>query len=152
MDQKADSSGRSQQRRTGPVPVPVPGTGHFHWSAGSWFGSLLGCTLWMLVAAGAELARRREVPWLLLAAYAASVALGVLLWRRRAQLAPYPAIQLLLAGLCVTSGVALLALRTAWAYEGPSLAYLAIFPGMLLAFGLLESRARRARSDRGTPS
>ena len=125
-------------------PVPRQGSGRLQWNAEGWFGSLLGGTLWMLLAAGADFARWREVPWVLCAAFAFAVGLGVWLWKRRDRITPYAGIQILLAGLTVSATAALLYLRSSWGPEGQSLLYLGIFPAMMVFFHYLESRARKA--------
>ena len=117
------------------------------WSSQGWFGSLLGGTLWMLLAAGTCLARQQRVPWVLLLAFGSSMGLGVWLWRRRDRIAPYPAVQILLAGLTVTATAALLYLRSSWGNEGQSLLFLGIFPGLMVWFHYLESRSNRSSSS-----
>src|SRR5688572_9898745 len=78
-----------------------------HWNAGGWFGSQLGSTAWLFVAAfvlGTESPGSAAV--LFGCALAANL-IGCVLWSQRARLDPYRASQLLvfvaaLAGLAAT--------------------------------------------------
>jgi hypothetical protein len=81
---------------------PMVGRGFFHWSTGGWFGTQLGGTAWMLLAATWV---ARASPWLAtvwLFCFAVVNAVGIWLWLRRDQIAPSPAFQLL--GLSVAGG------------------------------------------------
>ncbi len=132
------------------VIQPKQGIGRFQWNAGGWFGALLGSTCFLLLGAISFLSTQPLLSVVWLAAFIISVAIGVFLWNRRDHIAPYAAIQGLLLTIGLFSTVAILAARAvapeilANVNMSPisSLWLLAIFPGMMLLFHLLELAAR----------
>ena len=87
---------------------PKPGTGRFQWNAGGWFGSQVGSTVWLFILAYQTVPKSAPAAtWLLLCAVAANI-LGCILWMERDRLAPYLAIQCLVAAIGVFTLLALL--------------------------------------------
>ena len=66
------------------------------WNAGGWFGSQLGGTAWMLVAALLTTFQDLVTGLILLAVFAVPNAVGSVLWTRRKSTSCYAATQLLL--------------------------------------------------------
>jgi hypothetical protein len=122
--------------------------GAMRWDAGSWFGAQVGSSVWMLLLAILLLGRGRSgLALVALGAFALPNAVGIVLWRRRARLAAYPAVQGLLAVTALASAVALVALDRGgllaepWVWPGGWSAYLVLllFP---LLMGILHLRER----------
>ena len=133
-----------------PPTTPREGAGQLRWNSGGWAGSVLGMSLWMVVAAGLALAERA---WGLAGGLAACAALvvgtGVALWRVRASVAPLPAVLGLLAAGFVAAFVALRLMAGA-----PEVArvqgqlehwpwWLAIFPGVAVLMVVIDRKGRR---------
>lgn len=87
------------------------------WNAGGWFGSLLGCTLWILVAAVLAGRHDARTGWTLAALFATPVVVGALLWSRRRTVSCHRAFQaiLLLSGAAGAAAIGLLERRELWA-------------------------------------
>ncbi|MFT5288770.1 MAG: hypothetical protein ACI8QC_003516 [Planctomycetota bacterium] len=118
------------------------GAGKVQWSVGGWFGSQLGITLWMLLAAGALTFSSMQSAGVVFAIFIAANAAGCALWRRRATLAPHTAFQLLLLAGAIATTALFLTLESAGLVEiidelsDPDLplplwAHLGIFPLMM---------------------
>ncbi|MCA8980743.1 MAG: hypothetical protein H6831_05445 [Planctomycetes bacterium] len=124
----------------------------FQWNQGGWFGALLGGTCWMPLTAGVVAGADALAAGLVLLFYVAAIFYGIRLWKRRADLPPYPAIQRLITveGLCALAAVVSLHLRDAWQFLPETgrapiwtmYAALLIFPAMLVKFHLQERAAR----------
>lgn len=69
----------------------------FHWSAGGWFGSLAGGTLWMLIGAVLLFPQTPALSVVWLLGFAICNSVGLYLWRQRNRLRCYFAIQTLVA-------------------------------------------------------
>jgi hypothetical protein len=138
----------------------MPSEGCFQWTAGGWFGSQTGSTLWMLVAAVVCLT---EAPWASTACvlcFIAANAAGTWLWSRRDRLRPYPAMQWLVGIVATTGLLAMVSIRAL----GPSgfepnarwnreinrgiLIMLVGAPAFLFYMALLERSAKKARTRR----
>ena len=129
-----------------------PGAGRFQWSAGGWFGSQLGGSLWLAITA---LVVRQEAPRVAAIASSAFLAanlVGTILWLGRSRLPPYPALQVLLLALGGAALVASLALRQAIANGAIEprlgvrpLLVLALYLGLAVFFWALEASGRRGR-------
>jgi hypothetical protein len=134
---------------------PRRGPGAFQWNAGGWFGSQVGSTLWLLILGALLFTQgRTQAGATALVAFAISNAIGTWLWSRRVHVAPYPAIQALVAVM----GMATLAVFVGLDYLGelaaldpqgaarPGWAYglLAMYPGLMLLFFVQERAARRS--------
>ncbi|MEW5774547.1 MAG: hypothetical protein AB1916_13590 [Thermodesulfobacteriota bacterium] len=137
--------------------VSVRGPGRFQWSAGGWWGGQLGASGWMAALAGIYLAQgRAEAALAMFACFLAANSVGAALWTNRHRLAPFPALQGLLAGLFLTSAAALLVSLAAAGAEAaspvvlhlPTLSPLGVYPGLMFFFWLLERESRRARRVR----
>ena len=87
-----------------PADYPRPGAGSLQWNAGGWFGSQLGGTAWLLVGAAVLAWQAPAVAVVWLDAFVVTNAIGVWLWRCRARVRPYFAMQLLLLA-CGGSGL-----------------------------------------------
>jgi len=129
------------------------GPGQFQWNRGGWFGGQIGGTLWLILLGCALLSQGHLVGAVALAFGLLSNVLGLLLWRRRRTLSPYPAIQILV-GFCGLSGlISLLAISASPTAEqtfqtSQNYWYLLFFPGLMLMFHLQERTARKADVDR----
>ncbi len=69
----------------------------FSWNAGGWFGSQVGCTLWLLILGFVLLAKDPPSGWLCLTGFVLLNAWGLYLWRCRERLSPYAGFQRFLA-------------------------------------------------------
>lgn len=132
------------------------GTGAFQWNRGGWFGGQFGATAWMLVLGVLLLAQSRPVgAWVVLFG-ALPNALGFWLWTRRHSLAPFPALQTLIAtcGLCAAAAWGSVSQADGGgATEFDFSAWvLLLYPGLLVWFFAMERAARRAKSRRDPTS
>ncbi len=132
------------------------GRGAFQWNRGGWFGGQFGSTAWMIVLGIVLLTQSRPAgAWVLLFAAGAN-AVGFALWNRRESVAPFPAIQILMAtcGLCAAAAWWCVSeTGSAWQMEGELSAWvLLIYPGILAWFFLMEHAARRAAARNGPTS
>ncbi len=75
------------------VNDPRVGPGQFQWSPGGWFGAQLGGTVWMLIAAVVLIPEGAEVAGIALLCFSVPNLVGLLLYRQRHRIAPYPALQ-----------------------------------------------------------
>lgn len=125
-----------------------PGEGVFQWNRGGWFGAQIGATAWLVLLGLLLLPQSPMLGALILSLGLAPNALGVVLWRRRHELAPYPALQILLGACGVAALVSLLAVRSFGpgepSFDMPSVASLLIYP---LLMGVFHFRERSARAD-----
>ena len=125
----------------------------FQWSAGAWFGSLFGATIWMLLGAiYIFLFLSQQVGLVWLAGFLLCVAVIVYLWTQRTQTRAYVAYQV---SLFVIAGVAFICILTAhvaghlprlvWNNPNAPLgAYFAwlTYPFLMLRFYVRERSAR----------
>ena len=126
---------------------PVRGTGLLQWSAAAWFSAQLGSTLWMVLG-GVLLCERSSILGLgPLVCFAVANLIGLGLWRARGRLAPYPALQILLAVAGVCALIALTFLTEG--IDGAARYYrgLLLFPALMLYLHFLERSARRNRAS-----
>jgi hypothetical protein len=84
----------------------APGALASHWQAGGWFGSQLGGTAWLLVAALVIAPQSPTSAAVLLGCGVAANLIGCLLWVRRARLDPYHALQVLVAATVLAGAAA----------------------------------------------
>ena len=72
------------------------------WNAGAWFGTTLGSTLWLLIAAGVLTPQSGAIAAKVLACFVVPNAYAAFLWRRRAERSFFAAARgfVLLVGLC----------------------------------------------------
>ena len=120
------------------------GSGHFQWSAGAWFGSLLGSTLWMLLGSALLFATSSLRGLGPLACFAVANAMGFALWRSRTRLAPYPAFQILLTALGLCALGSLFFLLEGVSGGGRYYRGLLVIPGVMAYLHHLENKARRS--------
>ena len=142
---------------TGTEPSPRQGPGQFQWNAGGWFGSQLGSTVWMLIAAVLFLPKEPVAGIVALICFAVPNIFGLLLYRQRHRIAPYPALQglLLLTGIFTTLFIVYLNLSgLAPAFDlrlsrDQGVVYLLplLFVGLMLWFHWQERAARRKRQQ-----
>ncbi len=127
---------------------PKIGPGAFQWNLGGWFGAQIGATLW-LVLMGGLVAARHSVPsgLAVLGLGLAPNVIGWWLWHRRETLAPYPAIQMLVAVCGVAAAAAVLVLGRVGvaklSVDVPGAWVLLIYPGLMLWFHLQEQSAKK---------
>lgn len=121
------------------------GSTKLEWNAGGWFGALFGVTAWIGLSGLLSLAHDQRTGLVVLLLFAATVGVGVRLWRTRAQRSCYRATQLLLVLAGISGGLTIYALGRAGIWEtiqvggavgeGPSYAVLAgVVLGLLILF------------------
>lgn len=129
------------------------GPGQLQWGAGSWFGSQVGATAWLLLLGVLLLAQGRTAGAAILVVAVALNGLGVFLWRQRASREPHASIQLLIAASAVAALISVL-LATPEAGSSPassdpfrtipSLLVLLVYPALMTLLYLQERAARRS--------
>lgn len=82
---------------------PQSGPGRFQWNAGAWFGSQLGSTAWMLGTAFVLLPDHVGAGIAAFLGFLASNVFGLVLYRMRNRILPYPALQWLIGIIGVAS-------------------------------------------------
>lgn len=122
------------------------GPGAFQWNLGGWFGAQLGATLWLAILGCVLVMQGEPAGWLLVACAFIPNLIGTALWYRRNLLAPYPAIQTLLGVCGLAAAAAMLGIRSSGLSTSevglPSLWFLLMYPGLMVAF-LLQERSSR---------
>ena len=124
--------------------------GAFMWSAGGWFGSQVGGTLWMLLV-GIGLGFQDIRPAAaLIAAFILCNVIGTWLWLKRDVIAAYPAIQILLGAIGICALASILTVD-ALGYIPPgarfhSYWWLIFVPVLMLMFHFREKSARRQQA------
>ena len=135
-------------------PDRFPG---FSWNAGGWFGSQLGGTAWILVAAIMMLQRDVTIGVATLAFFLFANLVGTWIWSQRERFRPYPAIQGLLVLMGVVSFAATFLLDQTGHFESlavgaqasASTMYLVLalmIPGLMFLFHVIERNNRASRS------
>jgi hypothetical protein len=124
------------------------GTGRFRWNRGGWFGGQIGATLWLVLLGCLLMAQGRVAGAAVLVLGLLPNLVGLLLWRRRHRLSPYPAVQLLLATAGISALVSMLVLLHSGvplsSLQLPSgLWFLGIYPGLMFVFHLQERAGRK---------
>lgn len=87
------------------------------WNLYGWLGGQLGGSAWMLVAGLLSFSADSMAAVTVIVLFALANLVGVILWRRRDQLSPYAAIQILLPVIGVLSLAAVFVLDRAGIYE-----------------------------------
>ena len=133
------------------------------WNAGGWFGSQIGATSWMVLAAFLTGLRDPLIGVLTLVLAAVPNTLGYVMWRRRAELSCYRSIQLLLivSGVCGLGVISLLdanellepiqiggTVSAAWAYIVLLSTIGLLLLSFQLRFGPAEAEAEKNASTR----
>lgn len=92
----------------------------FSWNAGGWFGSQLGCTLWLLLL-GLVLFRKDSLSaWVCSGGFVALNAWGGCLWRQREHLAAYAGFQRFLLAVSVLVAVVVVVVHARGVAEPPA--------------------------------
>ena len=123
-------------------PGARPGTSPYIWTRGTWFGPLVGCTLWMLLTSLATFRLDGPAALTVLAAYLVANALGIQLWSRRKTLRAVVALQVQLGVTCALALIALIVVdqRVGLAHldgglgEGMVFAALGVYPILMFMF------------------
>ena len=127
-----------------------PGRFASHWNAGGWFGSQLGGTAWLFVAALVVGSASPESAAVLVACGLASNLVGCLLWARRAQLDPYRALQALVVVVVLAGAVATrwLEVRSEFSLLDPRVhprtMYVLLLTLLLVLLAVFEQKRRAA--------
>ncbi len=131
------------------------GEGQLQWNVGGWFGGQVGGTCWLLALAVVVLAKGGVAVGLaLLISFAAPNVVGLWLWRRRDRLAPFVAMQRLLAVMTVFSLAALATLHLSGAQGlaqpgesfSPWLYGLAlIYPAVMFQLWMIDRSSRKGK-------
>lgn len=79
------------------------GPGRFQWNTGGWFGTQLGSTVWLILAAAIQLPGYPEARVVALSCFLVPNIFGLMLFLNRNRVAPYPAIQWLIGVIGVVS-------------------------------------------------
>ncbi len=122
--------------------------GGFRWNAGAWFGGQIGATAWILLLGVLLVPDDPRLGALVIAFSLAPNVLGVILWRMRDRMRPYPAVQLLVAvsaafalatfiSLDVAGRISSLRAGSGWSVYW----VLLVYPGVMLMFHL-QTRVR----------
>jgi hypothetical protein len=130
---------------------PRPGRGALQWSTWAWYGGQVGSTVWLLVLGVIALAQDDLLGLVPVLCCLAANAAGTLLWLRRHRLAPFPAMELLLAIVAMAS-----AASAATIVEGGLLGadpstppgrwvylYVLIFPALMLQLWAVDRGGRK---------
>jgi len=127
----------------------------FSWNGGGWFGSQLGCTLWLLILGIVLFWRDAVAASICVSSFVILNAWGFHLWRRRKQLSAYAGLQrfLLATSVVIALVVAVVNLRgvseppTPGAMVSTHLPYagVAVAPALMLFFFLQERSFKRAQ-------
>jgi O-antigen/teichoic acid export membrane protein len=121
-----------------------------HWHAGGWFGSQLGGTAWLFVAALVVASESPQSAVVLLGCGAASNLVGCLLWAQRARLDPYRALQILVVVIVLAGAFATRWLELRGEFDlldprvRPRIMYLLLFVLLLVLLAVFESKRRAA--------
>jgi len=123
------------------------GPGAFQWGRAGGFGGPIGATLWLHVLGGRSFVHSSSLGAAILMLGILPNVVGVILWRKRNVVPPYPALQILVAstGLCVLAAICTVA---AFGLDPPSVGLPLwaplVFVGIMLAFHVRERGARGA--------
>ena len=141
------------------MPAPCQGNGRFQWSTGGWFGAQIGATAYLVVLGILLVFQAPRAGSLLLVCGLLPNLIGTGIWMRRCRLAPYPALQLLVATVFVFTALALgglilcgqpLGLQPQYSVETRQVVWiLLIYPGLMLMFHLQERSASRMNAPAG---
>jgi hypothetical protein len=124
----------------------------YPWNAGGWFGSQLGGTAWLFVAAGVLASQSPRSALVVLACGLAANAVGSVLWMRRRSLDPYRALQGLAVVIVLCGGAATRWLELQGEFGlldprvSPRTMYLLLASLALFLVALFEQKRRAARA------
>ena len=127
----------------------------FSWNAGGWFGSQLGCTLWLLILGFVVLSKDSIAAVVCLVGFVALNAWGLSLWRRREHLNAYAGLQRYLLAASLIIALVVVVLNGRGVSEPPIpgalvstyLPYwsIAVAPALMLLFFLRERQVKRSQ-------
>ena len=127
----------------------------FSWNAGGWFGSQLGCTLWLLILGVVLLSKDLFAAWVCVGSFVVLNAWGLYLWRGREKLIAYAAMQRFLLATSVIIALVVVVVNSRGVSEPPApgalvstyLPYwtIAVAPGLMLIFLWRERQVKRSR-------
>jgi len=127
----------------------------FAWNAGGWFGSQLGCTLWLLILGVVLLSKDSLAAGVCIAGFVVLNAWGLYLWRGREQLGAYVGLQRFLLAASVIVALVVVVVNTRGVSEPPTpgalvstyLPYwvIAAPPGLMLLLFLRERKVERSQ-------
>ena len=132
---------------------PKKGKGTFQWNTGGWFGGQVGSTCWLFILGVVTLAKDAPLGALILLCFLIPNILGTLSWHWRDRIAPFPAIQILMALIGGFALLAFIALDVSGiipeldpTYGGSThklYLYLLIFPALMVFFLVQEFGGRK---------
>jgi hypothetical protein len=130
----------------------------FSWNFGGWFGSQLGSTLWLLLLGVVLLSQDSLVAWLCIVGFVFLNVWGLYLWRSRAHLTTYAGLQRFFSAASLTTALVVVMVNSRGLSTPPPpgtvisthLPYwvIAVFPGVMMFFFLLERQGRRSKEGR----
>jgi len=133
-----------------------PKSGAFRWNAGGWFGAQIGATAWIALLGILLLFDAPLLGVLVLALATAPNVIGIILWRTRERVGPYPATQILVAVSGAFALLTFVSLDVAGrifilrAGAGRHVYWiLLVYPALMLVFHLRDRAARRCRGTDG---
>lgn len=138
------------------------GKGRIQWNASGWFGSSLGGSAWMIVAACFLVSHNQQTLALVPAAgFVIILFASLLLWVRRDRIRPFPALMMLLGLLAIVTPVVLISVPTYgsrdvltamnWpASKWPTVVGCVLSPGIMIWFFFLE-RSAATTEDENSP-
>ncbi len=134
------------------------GTGRFQWNTGGWFGTQVGSTCWLFVAAISSLSQAPLLAALWSGCFVLANLVGTIMWMNRGKLDPYRALQVLLLVIFAFTTIAIVSAdwlgflgELGQRVENPRLLYfvLLMFPVLMTMFHLqnrVESRETETSS------
>lgn len=138
------------------------GKGRIQWNAGGWFGSSLGGSAWMIVAACFLVSHNQQTLALVpAAAFVIILLASLLLWVRRDRIRPFPALMMLLGLLAIVTPLVLIAVpiyasrdvlteMNGPASKWPTVVGCVLSPGIMIWFFFLE-RSVATTEDENKP-
>ena len=125
----------------------------FSWNAGGWFGSQVGCTLWLLILGAVLLSKDSLAAWLCVGGFMVLNAWGLYLWRGREKLTAYVGMQRFLCATSLIIALVVAVVNGRGVSEPPApgalvstyLPYwaIAVAPGLMLLFYWRERQVKR---------
>lgn len=134
---------------------PRLGPGRFQWNPGGWFGPQIGATVWLLAAALILAPQHIEAGGIALLCFLFPNIFGLILYRRRNRIAPYPALQWLILLIGIVSTIFVVYLNRSGLVQevDPRLGYgqwgfyllPVLFGGLMVVFHWMERTAVQRR-------
>ena len=125
------------------------------WNAGGWFGTQLGCTLWLLVLGIVLLSKDSLSAGVCIAGFVVLNLCGAYLWHRREQVSAYAGFQWFLFAASLIIALVVLVLNKRGVSGSPTSGalvstylppWVVVFaPALMLLFFLLERKAKRTQ-------